>query len=66
VVVVVPARGLVLLIGASGSGKSTFARRHFAPTQILSSDAFRAMVGRRPIQGSHRGCAPFKSDHQVK
>jgi predicted kinase len=43
-VVTVPVRGLVLLIGASGAGKSTFARRHFRPTEILSSDAFRALV----------------------
>jgi Predicted kinase len=35
---------LVVLIGVTGSGKSTFARTHFAPTQVLSSDAFRAMV----------------------
>lgn len=35
---------LVLLIGASSAGKSTFARAHFAATQILSSDAFRALV----------------------
>jgi protein phosphatase len=41
---IVPARGLVVLIGASGAGKSTFARRHFRPTEILASDAFRAMV----------------------
>lgn len=40
----IPRSALVVLIGISGSGKSTFARRHFAPTQVLSSDAFRAMV----------------------
>ncbi len=40
----VPDLSLVALVGASGSGKSTFARRHFAPTQVLSSDMFRAMV----------------------
>ncbi|MGC5028406.1 polynucleotide kinase-phosphatase [Micromonospora sp. DT229] len=40
----VPELSLVALVGVSGSGKSTFARRHFAPSQVLSSDAFRAMV----------------------
>jgi len=35
---------LVLLIGASGSGKSTFARKHFKATEILSSDYFRGLV----------------------
>jgi len=30
------------LIGASGSGKSTFGRRHFQPTEVLSSDFFAA------------------------
>ncbi|MEU1795571.1 polynucleotide kinase-phosphatase [Streptomyces californicus] len=35
---------LVVLIGASGSGKSTFARRHFKPTEIVSSDVCRGLV----------------------
>jgi protein phosphatase len=40
----IPQLSLVLLIGPAGAGKSTFARTHFAPTQIVSSDACRAMV----------------------
>ncbi|MDP9390613.1 MAG: polynucleotide kinase-phosphatase, partial [Actinomycetota bacterium] len=40
----IPDLALVVLIGASGSGKSTFARRHFLPTQVLSSDFFRGLV----------------------
>ena len=40
----VPEVGLVVLCGASGSGKSTFARRHFAPTEVVSSDQCRALV----------------------
>jgi protein phosphatase len=35
---------LVLLIGASGSGKSSFARTHFKPTEIVSSDWARGLV----------------------
>jgi protein phosphatase len=37
-------RALVILIGPSGSGKSTFAQKYFKPTQVVSSDACRAMV----------------------
>src|SRR5947207_3409553 len=40
----IPELSLVVLVGASGSGKSTFARTHFAPTQVLSSDFFRGLV----------------------
>lgn len=40
----IPERALILLIGTSSSGKSTFARRHFAPTEIVSSDHYRAVV----------------------
>ena len=42
--IAVPDLSLVTLVGVTGSGKSTFARNHFLPTQVLSSDAFRAMV----------------------
>jgi polynucleotide kinase-phosphatase len=43
-VVKVPEHGLVLLVGVSGSGKSTFAARHFLPTQVISSDFCRGLV----------------------
>jgi F420-dependent oxidoreductase-like protein len=41
----IPSRALVVLVGPSGVGKSTWARRWFRPDQVLSSDAMRAMVG---------------------
>ncbi|MEZ0492213.1 polynucleotide kinase-phosphatase [Kineococcus sp. TBRC 1896] len=42
--VTVPELSLVVLVGTSGSGKSTFARTHFAPTEVLSSDVCRGLV----------------------
>ena len=39
-----PELSLVVLIGTSGAGKSTFARRHFLPTEIISSDYCRGLV----------------------
>ncbi|WP_239010031.1 polynucleotide kinase-phosphatase [Streptomyces sp. 769] len=40
----VPDLSLVVLIGATGSGKSTFAARHFKPTEVISSDFCRGLV----------------------
>jgi len=39
-----PEFSLVVLVGASGSGKSHFAQRHFLPTEVISSDACRGLV----------------------
>jgi protein phosphatase len=39
-----PELALALLIGPSGAGKTTFARRHFLPTEVISSDQCRAWV----------------------
>jgi protein phosphatase len=40
----IPDLSLVVLVGISGSGKSTFAARHFRPTEVISSDFCRALV----------------------
>ena len=46
--IAVPELGLVVLVGISGSGKSTFAARHFAPWQVVSSDYCRGLVSDDP------------------
>src|SRR3989449_6059577 len=43
-VVRVPDAPVVVLCGPAGSGKTTFARRHFRDTAIVSSDRCRAMI----------------------
>jgi predicted kinase len=40
----IPRRSLVVLIGVSGSGKTTFARKHFGRFQVISSDYCRGLV----------------------
>ena len=60
----VPDPSLVLLVGVAGSGKSTLAARAFAPTQVLSTDAFRAMVADDPADASAGGAA-FELLHRV-
>ena len=42
--ITIPERALVLLVGVSGSGKSTFAKKHFRASEIVSSDHCRYLV----------------------
>jgi protein phosphatase len=43
-VIKIPDLSLVVLVGVSGSGKSTFAARHFKGTEVISSDFCRGLV----------------------
>lgn len=40
----IPSMGLIVLVGVSGSGKSTFARSHFRSTEVISSDFCRGLI----------------------
>ncbi|MFA6915328.1 MAG: polynucleotide kinase-phosphatase [Parachlamydiales bacterium] len=47
-IIKIPELSLILLVGISGSGKSTFAQKHFKPTEVISSDYCRALVSDDP------------------
>jgi protein phosphatase len=42
--ITIPELSLVVLIGVSGSGKSSFGRKQFLPTEVVSSDFCRGLV----------------------
>src|SRR5690606_34767764 len=60
----VPALSLVVLVGASGSGKSTFAASHFGPFETLSSDVCRGLVSNDPNDQSATKAA-FEVLHHI-
>jgi protein phosphatase len=40
----IPKLSLVVMIGVSSAGKSSFAKKHFKKTEIVSSDECRAII----------------------
>jgi protein phosphatase len=63
-VIAVPSPGLVVLVGPAASGKSTLCERHFQPTQIVSSDACRALVADDPAD-QRATYAAFELAHAI-
>src|SRR5262249_51195684 len=59
-----PRNTLVVLVGPAGCGKSTFASRHFRPTQVVSSDECRALISDDPSNQNVSGHA-FELMHLI-
>jgi protein phosphatase len=55
--IIIPRNTLVVLCGPAGCGKSTFAAKHFLPTQAVSSDHCRALVSDDPANQAVSGHA---------
>jgi protein phosphatase len=62
--ITLPELSLVVLVGTTGSGKSTFARAHFKPTEVMSSDFFRGLIADDENDQSATGDA-FEALHYV-
>ncbi len=63
-VLTIPSPSLVVMMGAAGSGKSTFCRRNFLPRQIVSTDACRGTLAGDPADQSV-GAAAFELAHRI-
>src|SRR5262249_52029891 len=60
----VPSPSLVVMVGAAASGKSTFCRRHFSRSAIVSTDACRARLSGDAADQSASGAA-FALAHRL-
>src|SRR5690349_1196157 len=62
--ITIPELSLVVLVGASGSGKSSFSRKHFGGFETISSDFCRGLVSNDENDQSATGPA-FEVLHAI-